>query len=89
MKVFGLVVSESAVLGLLGAAVGVGLSLIAAEIVAGALFSTTGVVVTPGLSPRWALGVVTGAVVLAAVAGLIPAATAYQTSVVRNLRPQG
>jgi len=89
MKVFGLVISESAVLGLIGAAVGVALSLVAAEVVAGALFSTTGVVVEPSLSSRWALGVVTGVVVLAAIAGLIPAATAYQTSVVRNLRPQG
>ena len=89
MKIFGLVVSESAVLGLIGAIVGVVLSLLAAQVVAGALFSTTGVVINPSLSPRWALGVVTGAIVLAAIAGLIPAATAYKTSVVRNLRPQG
>jgi len=87
-RIFSLVLTESAVLGLIGAAAGAALSLIAARAVAGALFAATGIVVSPELDPRAVLGVVSGAVVLALIAGLIPAAAAYRTSVVQSLRPQ-
>jgi len=46
-------------------------------------------VVDPGLSPSWVLGVAAAAVLLGAVAGLVPAVMAYRTPVARNLKPLG
>jgi ABC-type lipoprotein release transport system permease subunit len=37
----------------------------------------------------WVLGVVVGTILLAALAGLVPAVMAYRTSVAKNLRPLG
>ncbi|MEM0984403.1 MAG: ABC transporter permease [Planctomycetota bacterium] len=88
LRIFNLVLTESAALGLIGAAAGFVLSLILAQVVAAALFSATGVVVSPDIAPKSALLVISGAVLLAMVGGIIPAATAYRTSVVQNLKPQ-
>jgi len=88
-KVFGLVITESTVLGLIGAAAGVLLSLVGARIVAAALYERLGLVIEPGVDPRIVMLVVVGTLALAAAAGLVPAVSAYRTNVVRNLRPLG
>ena len=86
-RVFGLILTESAVLGLLGALAGVLLALVGGVVVAGALRRILGIVVTPIYPPEWVLLVVVVAVLLAALAGVVPAIAAYRTSVARNLRP--
>ncbi|MBK7403297.1 MAG: ABC transporter permease [Phycisphaerales bacterium] len=86
-RIFGLVLTESALLGLLGALGGVVLGMLAGGLTAGALRGRLGIVVTPVYPPEWVLIVIVAAVLLASVAGLIPAVAAYRTSVARNLRP--
>ncbi|MEX2217507.1 MAG: ABC transporter permease [Phycisphaerales bacterium] len=88
-RVFGLVVTESAVLGLVGAAAGVLLAMAGAWVVAWIMRQRLGLVIDPGLTLVWVLAVAMGTVALAAVAGLVPAVMAYRTSVARNLRPLG
>ena len=87
--IFGLIVTESAVLGLLGAVAGVLLALVGGQVVAATLKAKLGILVTPTFPPVWVLLVVAIAVLLAAIAGLVPAVAAYRTSVSRNLRPTG
>ena len=86
-RIFGLILTESALLGLLGAVGGVVLGVLAGGLTAGALRSRLGIVVTPVYPPEWILIVIVAAVLLASAAGLIPAVAAYRTSVARNLRP--
>lgn len=86
-RVFGLVLTESAMLGFLGALAGVLLAVVGGFAVAEALRATLGIVVTPVFPPEWVLLVIVSAVGLAAVAGIVPALVAYRTSVARNLRP--
>lgn len=86
-RVFGLILTESAVLGLLGAFAGVGLALVGGRLTAGILNARLGIVVTPVYPPEWVLLVIVVAVALAALAGIVPAVAAYRTSVARNLRP--
>jgi putative ABC transport system permease protein len=88
-RVFGLVVTESVLIGLLGAAAGVLLAFVGANIGAGVLRESLGLVITPSLPPVELVSVLVATVVLAAVAGMIPAAVAYRTSVARSLRPLG
>jgi putative ABC transport system permease protein len=88
-RVFGLVLTESAVIGLLGAACGVALAFVGGILAAAVLKDRLGLVVDAMLSPRAVLATVTAAVALAAAAGLAPAVVAYRTSVARNLRPIG
>lgn len=86
-RIFGLVLTESAVIGLLGAALGVVLALVGGAIVAGVLRERLGLVIEAGVEPVWGLIVFAGATMLACIAGIIPAVGAYQTPVVHNLRP--
>lgn len=88
-RLFGLVLTESAVIGLVGAAVGIALALLGTYIVAAELQARLGLVVDPTLPLREVLLVAAGAVALACAAGVIPAVMAYRTSVSRNLRPIG
>lgn len=88
-RIFGLVLTESAFIGLLGAAAGVVLSLGGAQAVAAALKHRVGLVINPALGLDWTLYVVAGTVVLAALAGIVPAVMAYRTSVANNLKPLG
>jgi putative ABC transport system permease protein len=88
-RVFGLVLTESAMLGLTGAVLGVALCLGGAWLVAAILKRELGLVINPALDLRWTLVVVVLTTLLAALAGVIPAAMAYRTSVARSLRPQG
>lgn len=87
MRVFGLVVTESAIIGAAGAACGVLVSLLGSRIVADQLYRQLNLVIEPGLEPRIILGVVVGMIALSAAAGLVPAVSAYRTGVIRNLRP--
>ena len=86
-RIFGLVVTESAVIGTAGAVGGVLISLVGARVVAGQLYQRLNLVVEPTPEPRVVLAVVLGTIALAAIAGLVPAVAAYRTGVIRNLRP--
>ncbi|MBX3386316.1 MAG: FtsX-like permease family protein [Phycisphaeraceae bacterium] len=86
-RVFGLVLTESAIIGLMGAAAGVGLAYVGGRIAAGALQASIGLVVEPRLPVELVMACAMAAVLLAAVAGAIPAAMAYRTEVWRQLRP--
>lgn len=88
-KIFSLIVTESAIIGLLGAAVGVAICFAGMYLVAEVMRRELGIVVSPSLSPEWVLLIVVGTVLLAAAAGIVPAVMAYRTSVSRNLRPLG
>ncbi len=88
-RIFGLVVTESAMLGLLGAIVGLALCLLGVQVVAAIMKERLGIVVNAELSARWVLVVVLGTVFLASIAGIVPAILAYRTSVARNLKPIG
>lgn len=88
-RIFFLVLTESAVIGLMGAAAGLVLCVVGLRIVAGIMRDRLGVVIETGLPLRETLAVAAGAVVLAALAGLAPAIVAYRTSVARSLRPLG
>ncbi len=84
-----LVLTESAVIGLLGAACGVLLLLVAGPVAAGIVQSNLGLVLSVAINPRDAASVVLGTLALCMVAGLVPALMGYRTDVVRQLRPQG
>jgi putative ABC transport system permease protein len=86
-RILSLVLTESAMLGILGAIAGVILALIAAQVVAAAMRARLGLVIRPALPADWLIAVALAAIVLAALAGIIPAVMAYRTSVARNLRP--
>jgi putative ABC transport system permease protein len=88
-RIFGLVVTESALLGLLGAGAGVLASLVAARGAAWELKRDLGLIVHPTLTLEWLLLVCVATVALAALAGVLPAMIAYRTPVVRSLRPLG
>ncbi|HRQ75045.1 MAG TPA: ABC transporter permease [Phycisphaerales bacterium] len=89
MRVFGLVLTESAILGLLGALAGVALCFIGVQIVAELMKQRLGVVVSPSLEPVWTFVLVMATILLAALAGAAPAARAYQTAVIKHLKPLG
>jgi putative ABC transport system permease protein len=88
-RLFGLVLTESAMLGALGAVLGVVLGVVGGEIASGVMRSRLGLVIDPTLPPVWVLTVGLGAVVLASLAGIVPAVMAYRTPVAKNLRPLG
>lgn len=88
-RVFGLIVTESTVLGMAGAALGILISLAGARIVAGIMKERLGLSIDAAMQPESAVLVAAGAILLAAIAGLIPAAMAYRTSVAKNLKPLG
>lgn len=86
-RVVGLVVTESAAMGAIGAVVGVVFGLLALRVAGAYIFHTHGLVIAASPSPEWILLVAVGAIALAALAGLAPAAIAYRLPVIRNLRP--
>lgn len=88
-RVFGLILTESAILGALGAAAGLALSLAGTALVSDVMRTRLGLFIDPVYEPRWTLGVGLGATLLAALAGLVPGVMAYRTSVAKNLRPMG
>ncbi|MEO1582978.1 MAG: ABC transporter permease [Planctomycetota bacterium] len=88
-RVFVLVLIESAVIGLLGGAVGVIGALVGSAVVASSLKARVGLVVEPMFDPVLTLAVIGLTVLIGGLAGLAPAAIAYRTPVSRNLRPIG
>ncbi|MFO0874757.1 MAG: FtsX-like permease family protein [Phycisphaerales bacterium] len=88
-RIFALVLTESALLGLGGAAVGVVLAIVGCAVAATVLRQTLGLVIAPDPRLDWIAMVGAATVLLAAVAGIAPAFMAYRTSVSRSLRPIG
>lgn len=88
-RIFRLVLAESLLLGAIGAAFGVVAALIGARIVASEMKARLGLVIEPSIAPLMGVYVVGGAILLAGIAGLLPAFVAYRTSVAKNLRPLG
>ncbi len=86
-RVFGLVVTESAVIGTAGTILGVAASFLGSRLVADALYARLNLVIEPTVEPRLILGVAVATIALAALAGLVPAVAAYRTPVIKNLRP--
>lgn len=86
-RVLGMVLTESALIGLLGGALGVGLARVGGVLVSTMLAQRAGIVVEPALPVDGYLMVVLASVALSCVAGALPAIVAYRTSVVRALRP--
>jgi len=88
-RIFRLVLAESVGLGAIGAVFGVVAALIGARIVASEMKARLGLVIEPSIAPLMGVYVVGGAILLAGIAGLLPAIVAYRTSVAKNLRPLG
>ncbi len=88
-RVSSLVLTESAMIGLLGAAAGIALWAIGSQVAAAVLKDVLGLVVTPRLDAATTLNVVMATVVLASLAGIVPSIAAYRTPVARHLRPIG
>lgn len=86
-RVFALAITESTLIGLLGAGIGFSLALIGGQIATTFLQDRVGLVIGGTVDPRSAILVAAGAVVLAALAGIVPAVKAYRTSIARHLRP--
>lgn len=88
-RIFGLLITEATLIGIFGAALGLGLAVAGAFAAASALKQAIGLVVTPVFGLEVSLAVITGAILLAAAAGIIPAITAYRSSVADHLKPLG
>jgi putative ABC transport system permease protein len=88
-RLLSLVLSESAAIGLLGALLGLVIAIVGTQVTAVFLSGALGVPISGAIDPLWAIIVVSGTVLLSAVAGLVPAVRAYRTPVIRNLRPIG
>lgn len=86
-RIFGLVLTESALIGLMGAAAGAVLSVGASYLVSEVMFTRLGLLIEPTFGAEWVLAVMVGAVMVSAVAGIAPALAAYRTSVADNLKP--
>lgn len=89
MRVFNLILTESALIGLVGGFVGIGLAIASGSLVSTILQSRVGIVVHPSLPVDGYLMLVLATIALSCIAGIIPALVAYKTSVVRSLRPIG
>lgn len=86
-RVFGLMVTESVMIGLLGGAAGVLLALVGGVLAAGYVKDKVGIVIDPALDLRATIVVLGGTVVLAILAGVLPGLRAYRTPVAESLRP--
>jgi putative ABC transport system permease protein len=88
-RIFGLVLTESAVIGMIGAVVGAVLAIGGGRIVASAMKARLGLVIEPTVFSEWTLVVILVTVAMAALAGLVPALLAYRVPVARHLAPLG
>ena len=88
-RIFGLVLTESALVGVLGAILGLVISLLGVRIVTAIMRDRLGLVIEPLLSPEVAMLVVVATIALGVLAGFIPALMAYRTPVAKNLKPLG
>jgi len=88
-RIFWLVLTESTLVGLVGAVAGVAICIVVLFAATQWMLGAHGIVIAPQLDPRSAVIVAMGTTVLAAIAGIVPSVLAYRTSVARNLRPLG
>lgn len=86
-RVFGLITAESVLIGLFGSITGMAMALAGAGLASNWLRTQVGVAVGAVVQPRIAVGVLLVTVLLAALAGVIPAIRAYMTPVSKNLKP--
>ncbi len=86
-RIFSLVLTESALIGMLGAGTGIALSFVGTAVAAATLKKMLGLVINSSIDPQTAVTVAAGTIILGAIAGVIPAAMAYRTSVARSLKP--
>ena len=86
-RLFGLVLTESACIGIAGVALGLLMAAGGTVVAALAIRARLGLVVDPAVSAEWLVVVAAGTIVLAALAGLLPAIMAYRTAVLPQLRP--
>ncbi len=88
-RIFWLVLTESTLIGLVGAAIGVVVCSVVLYAATEWMRSAHGIVIAPQLDARSAILVAMGTTLLAAAAGIVPSVLAYRTSVARSLRPVG
>ncbi|MFZ4533730.1 MAG: ABC transporter permease [Alsobacter sp.] len=88
-RVFGLILTESAILGVLGAVLGVVIALVGNLLVAGVMKQRLGIVIQPAAAPEFVMSLILLTTLLASAAGIIPGVMAYRTSVAKNLKPIG
>jgi len=86
-RIFGMVVTESLMIGFLGAAAGIVVAMVGGIAAAAWLRSSLGLVIDPGLDVRETIIVLGGTVALSALAGVLPAWRAYHVPVAESLRP--
>ena len=86
-RVFVLGLTESTLIGLAGAVLGCAIAVVGCFAASALLAQRVGLTFGTGVDPRSAAMVVIGAVALSALAGVIPAAKAYRTTVASHLRP--
>ncbi len=84
-RVGAIVLTEAAMIGLLGALAGVAIWIIGSRAAAQVLQETAGVVVPPRLDPAVILTVMLCTIALATLAGVLPAFIAGRTPIARNL----
>lgn len=88
-RIFGLVITESALIGIFGALAGIVLALVGSLAAASLMKEYIGLAISPIVPLRELIIVTLATIALACIAGLIPAVSAYRTAVATNLRPIG
>lgn len=86
-RIFGLSLTESALMGLFGGLVGVALGAGGTQLVAAALETRTGLALDPPMLSRWAIALLALATTLSTIAGLLPGIALYRNQVAESLRP--
>ncbi|MBI1190642.1 MAG: FtsX-like permease family protein [Tepidisphaera sp.] len=86
-RIFGLILTESAMIGIFGAIAGIGGGLLGAQVAAAVMRERLGLFIDPTLPARGLVAVALGTLALACFAGVVPAVMAYRTSVAKSLRP--
>ncbi len=86
-RVFSLAVTESTLIGLVGSLAGCAIAVGGCALATTLLADRIGLALSGAIDPRSAILVSLGAIVLSAIAGIVPAAKAYSTTVADHLRP--
>ncbi|MDX2132813.1 MAG: ABC transporter permease [Planctomycetota bacterium] len=86
-RIFSLVMTESAIIGLCGALLGLALGYAGSHLTAGVMRARLGLVIEPALPLNVPATILLMTLGLACLAGLVPAVVAYRTGVAKNLRP--
>ena len=88
-RIVGLVLTESALIATLGAVAGAAFAVVAMRVASSAMLQRTGLYIDPWIDPLWLLVIGVATILLGALAGVLPAISAYRVSVIRSLRPLG